>query len=182
MTAYQPRFDRVKIYQGPDLARLTELDEAVERAERQVKAITSRPAQTRLLGDQDPETEAREAHALAAAERDEFAAEAEERVVIVHLVPRPRLRWRQLMREHVARSDKEDDKVFGVNMETLPDALLLESIDVEQSTIEGDIAAFLDSLSDYDYYDRLFLAAWALNRGSAPADPTRRLLSASSPT
>lgn len=182
MTAYQPRFDRVKIYQGPDLARLAELDESVERAEREVKAITSRPAQTRLLDDKDPETEAREIHALVAAERDAFATEAEGRVVIVHLVPRPRLRWRQLMREHAARPDVEDDKVFGINMETLPDVLLLESIDVEQSTIEGDVGEFLESLSDYDYYDRLFLAAWALNRGSAPADPTRRLLSVSSQT
>ena len=64
----------------------------------------------------------------------------------------------------------------------MKNTLLPLSIDREQSTIEGDTVDFLESLSDYDYYDRLFLQAFALNRGSAMADPTQRLASGPSQT
>lgn len=181
MSAIKPRTARVVIYQGDDLARLAELDDAVAKAA-QALARAERNNTTRTLGEMDPVAEARETHETAVLERDEFAAGAEERGVVVHMIARPRLRWRELMREHPAREDNEDDRVFGVNMDALPDELLPESIDREFSTIEGDIAEFLDSLSDYDYYDRLFVAAFALNRGSAAADPTQRLLSGSSQT
>lgn len=175
MTGIKPRTTRVVIYQGDDIDRLLGLDLAVERAEAAAKVADAADV---LMHEDSPAT----ALIDAKAERDQFAAEAEERGVAVVLTARPRLRWRELMRDHGPREDNDDDRVFGVNMETLPDVLLPESVDAEESTIEGDVGEFLDSLSDHDYYDRLFVAAFALNRGSAPADPTRRLLSGSSQT
>ncbi len=182
MTSIKPRTARVVIYQGDDLARLSELDEAVARAEEAVKRVEREPARPRMMHEADLAVPARAALVKARADRDEFAAEAEVRGVAVHLHALPRRTWRSLMRDHGAREGDEGDKVLGVNMETLPDALLPLSIDAAASGIDGGLDEFLDSLADFDYYDRLFLQAFALNRGSAPADPTRRLLSAGSPT
>lgn len=180
MTAIKPRTARVVIYQGDDLARLSELDAAVTKAEvalRQAEMSTA----PRTLSSSDPSAEAAAVHDSAKSERDEFAAEAELRGVAVVMHAVPRKRWRALMGEHGPRDGAKDDEAFSVNMETLPDVLLPESIDRDQSTIEGDTVDFLESLSDYDYYDRLFLQAFALNRGSAMADPTQRLGSVPSP-
>jgi hypothetical protein len=182
MGAIKPRTTTVILYQGDDLDRLSALDDAVAKAAQKMAAAERSQTGTPLAHEGDPATEAREAHALALLERDEFAAEAEERGVKVHLIARPRLRWRELCLAHPARDDDDGDKMFGVNMATFPDELLPESVDPSMSSIEGDVGEFLDSLSDYDYYDRLFLAAFSLNRGAAPADPTQRLLSNSSQT
>lgn len=209
MSIIKPRTARVVIYQGDDIETLSALDDRVETAatdlaaaEHKVKTARREAeksigvAPPRLLGE-IPETvddhpdvvnaaatlhTAQEKHDAAAVERDQFAAQAEVRGVVVVLIARPRLRWRELMRAHQARPDNDDDKVFGVNMDTLPDELLPESVDVAMSTIDGNATEFLNSLNDYDYYNRLFLAAWSINRGSTPADPTQRLLSVSSQT
>lgn len=210
----KPRMAKVVVYDGEDLARLAELDVAVERAQRvdRVKRLPLdnaveeaerrlRAAEkvaeggVRLLHESDPLASLREQLKAAREERDalpgtadavkierdEFADEAETRGTLAVLIARPRLRWRALMKEHGPREGNDDDKVFGVNMETMPDTLLPESIDVAMSTIDGDVREFLETLSDYDYYDRFFVIAFALNRGSAVADPTQRLLSISSP-
>lgn len=179
MSTIKPRTARVVIYQGDDLERLAEMDEAVTQAESEAKRV-ERNAAPRLMHEGDPIKDAQDAAVAKKAERDQFAAEAEERGVVVVLIARQRLRWRELMRDHPAREDNSDDAVFQVNMDTLPDVLLPESIDREMSTVEGDVNEFLNSLNDYDYYNRLFLAAWSLNRGAAVADPTQRLLSDSS--
>lgn len=194
MTALKPRTARVVIYQGDDLARLSELDGAVTRAEEAVKRAERNKSSVRLIHTDDPVTLAHEALEAARAERDEFATEAEPRGVAVVMHAQGRRKWRELMREHGPRDDRDEDKMLGVNMDTLPDALLPISIcrdascptcsepDAARTTIEGSTGDFLDSLSDYDYYDRLFLQAFALNRGSAPADPTLRLGSVPSQT
>lgn len=193
MTAIKPRTTRVVIYQGDDLARLSELDDAVTRAEDAVKRATKEALRPRLIHERDPGETARTDLAAAKASRDDFAAEAESRGVAVVMHALQRKAWRALMREHGPRDGEKRDEVLGVNMETLPDVLLPQVIcrdehcpiclDMDQaSTIEGDTDSFLESLSDYDYYDRLFLQAFAINRGSAPADPTLRLGSAPSPT
>lgn len=179
MSQIQPRRATVVIYQGDDLARLDDLDTAVERQQRAADAAAKATGAPRTLGDPGPSSTA-----LAEAQkaRDTFAADAELRGVRVVLQAVPRRTWRQLMRDHGPRPDVSDDEVFGVNMDDFPDALLPLSVVAADSTIEGDVAEFLDSLSDYDYYDRLFVQAFALNRGAAVADPTQRLLSASSQT
>lgn len=190
MSGIKPRTARVVIYQGDDLARLTEFDEAAKRAELSLraaeKAAKNAEGRTRLLSESSDEAEAviaaSEAHDRAKAERDEFAGEAEDRGVVIVMHAQPRKTWRGLMNEHGPRPGAKEDEALGVNMDTLPDALLPLSIDREQSTIEGDLGEFLESLSDYDYYDRLFLQAFALNRGSAMADPTQRLASGPSQT
>lgn len=181
MSTIKPRTARVVIYQGDDLEQLEKLDEAVTKAESEVKRV-ERNAGPRLLDETDPAVEAQNAADDAKAERDQFATEAEQRGVVIVLIARQRLRWRELMREHPAREGNDDDAVFQVNMDTLPDVLLPESIDREMSTLDGDVNEFLNSLNDFDYYNRLFLAAWSLNRGAAVADPTQRLLSNSSQT
>ena len=192
MATIKPRTVRVVIYQGDDLARLSVLDEAVESAEEALKQ-TAREGRLRLIHEGDPTESARAALADAKAARDEFAAEAEPRGVAVVMHALQRKPWRALVAEHGPRDGVKRDEVLGVNMETLPDVLLPKSIcrdeqcpicrDMGQaSTIEGDTELFLDSLSDYDYYDNLFINAFALNRGSSPADPTRRLGSEPSQT
>lgn len=184
MTAIKPRTARVVIYQGDDIAHLAELDEAVKRAEVAVRRA-ERSIAVRTLASPDPATEARDAHEAAVVARNDFAADAETRGVAVVMHAQPRKSWRDLMEQHPARSEDEhpEDHVIGpCNIESLPDVLLPMSIDREQSTIEGDTVEFLESLSDYDYYDRLFLTAFTLNRGSAAADPTQRLASGTSQT
>lgn len=192
MATIKPRTARVVIYQGDDLARLSELDDAVTRAEDSIKRA-ERDQRTRLMHEVDPAEAARAAHAAAKEERDQFAADAEPRGVVVVMHALQRKEWRALMGAHGPRDGDNRDAVLNVNMDTLPDVLLPKVIcrdelcpvcrDMGQaSTIEGDTEDFLDSLSDYDYYDRLFLQAFAVNRGSAPADPTLRLGSAPSQT
>lgn len=159
----------VDIYPDEDQVRLAEMVAAYEKAQRE--------SGTLLMGEGDPVAEAAQAH-------DEFAAEAEGRKIRVFMKHLPRKEWRVLMAEHKPRPDEDDDKIFGVNMETLPDVLIPRVIDREQSVnLPENVEAWLDSLSDVDYYDRLFMTAFGVNRGSAVlADPTRRLLSAGSQT
>jgi len=195
MTAITPREAIVPIYQGDDLFQLASLDDKVGRA-KQKYDLAKKAAQDgnagglRMLAETPADVEAAQAYQDALAERDAFAAAAEDRAVKVALHAQPRKKWRELMREHPARPDVDEDNAFVVNMDTLPDVLLPASIcrdehcpsSHEPTTITGDTMAFLESLSDYDFYDRLFVTAFALNRGSAMADPTQRLLSGSSQT
>lgn len=182
MTAIKPRTTTVVIYQGDDLQRLAALDADVERtevrlrqAERAAKTTAAAPLLMHEVPATDPVAQATVDFDAARDTRDAFAADAEARGVTVVLSALPRRDWRSLTEAHPARDGNEGDKQFGVNMEAFPDALLPASVNREQSTIEGDTVEFLESLSDYDYYDRLFLSAFALNRGSAVADPTLRL-------
>lgn len=161
----------VDIYPDEDQVRLAELASAVDKARKQ------KGTAPRLMAEVDPAVEAEQAH-------DEFAAEVESRRIRVFLKHLPRKEWRTLMREHSPRPDVEEDKPLGVNMDTLPDVLVLRSIDTEQSeNLPDDLDAWLETLSDVDYYDRLFLQAFGANRGTAIlADPTQRLASASRQT
>lgn len=190
MSGIKPRTARVVVYQGDDLALLGEYDDAVKKAEEDVKRA-EKSGGVRLMNQPDPVQAATEALDAAKAQRDEFAAGAEERGDVVVMHAQPRKVWRTLMDEHPARDREqhpEDYPIGPCNIETLPDALLPLSICRDQhcpnclsagyaTTIDGDLTEWLESLSDYDYYDRLFLQAFALNRGSAMADPTQRLAS-----
>ena len=186
MTGIKPRVARVTIYQGDDLARLAELDDAVARAEVRKaaaeRAVKAAENVTRTLADEVPDATAEvEAFDAAVLERDEFAAEAEERGVTVVLNALPRKTWRALVADHPPREDKDSDKQVGVNEDALAEVLVPKSIDHDASTITGDVGLFLDALSDYDF-DRLYVTAFALNRGAATADPTLRLASGTSQT
>lgn len=196
MTMIKPRTARVVIYQGDDLARLAELDAAVETSDETAKRAEKASNGIRLMTDADPAAEAKAAHEKKKAERDAFAEAAQSRGVAVVLHALPRKEWRRLVTEHPARdrdAHPEDYPIGPCNIETMPDALLPKSIcrdehcptcvDMEQrSTIEGDLVEFLESLADADYYDSLFWTAWTLNRGAVTADPTLRLGSAPSQT
>jgi hypothetical protein len=181
MSTIKPRTDTVVIYQGDDLAHLSSLDDKVTAAESALIRMERNNSKTvRLQHEADPVADAKAAIEAAKQERDEFAAGAEARGVKIVLEARARLAWRTLTREHPPRDGVEEDQIFvgggGVNMLTFPEVLLPQSINREASTIEGDVVAFLESLNDYDYYDRVFMTALRLNRGSVIADPTQRLL------
>lgn len=182
MNAINPRESRVVIYQGDDIRTLSDLDADVERTKAAYEAAqkADEAAPVGLMSDEPAHIAALAEYTAAQEARDSFAAGAEERGVVVFLTALPRRKWRALVAEHGPRPGVDGDRVFGVNMETFPDALLPDSVDRGRSTFEGDLERFLDALSDYDYYDRLFVTAFALNRGSAMADPTLRLLSGSS--
>lgn len=190
MTGISPRTTRVPIFQGDDIDRLAQLDKAVERtevalrlAEQRAKPRGGTPATLDEVDDALVAVEAaKAAHADAVAERDAFAAAAEARGVVVVLTAQPRRKWREIVDRHPARPGVAEDESFGVNVSTMADELVPASIDRGASTITGDLDAFLDSLADYDFFDRLFLSAFALNRGSAMADPTQRLASGPSQT
>jgi hypothetical protein len=190
MSIIKPRTARVVIYQGDDLARLAEADAKVTQAEvtlRQAeRAAKNAEKQPRSMDEGDDPglaviaaSEAWEAEKVA---RDDLAAEADERGVVVALRSLPRKDWRRLRNAHPPRDGNTEDEVFDCNVDSLPDEALPPSIDRDESTIEGDLVEFLDSLSAHDYYQRLFMSVLALNVGGASADPKLRVGSASSPT
>lgn len=189
-TGIKPRSERETIYQGDDLDRLVELDGAVEAAgdalRRAQRAAKAAEGGLRLQHEDSPETDviaAQEALDLAQMKRDEFAAEAEERGVVVVLRPINGREWKRLKLAHPPRRDGAgeyvaDDATFGVNMDEFPYEALPVSIDPEVSTIEGAVTEFLEELDIYNF-DRLTLAMMRVNRSGSSADPTRRLASAS---
>ena len=181
MTEMKPRTTAVVIYQGDDLAMLEELDEQVSKAQRDLKSAEADKT-PRLMHERDTTADLREALDSAQSDRDEFAAEAAKRGVRVILCSIGR-KWRGLVKAHPPRTDDEGetidgDKLIGVNMETFAEALVPMSI---LSGVEGDKQEFIDSLTDFDF-ERLFLAAFHLNRSGSRADPTQRLVSASRQT
>lgn len=192
MTGIKPRTARVVVYQGDDLARLAEYDEAVTRAEVALH-VAERKAKDAPSGvprallevpeEQHELMAARSQHEDAVAERDLFAEEAEARGVVVALRSLPRKDWRRLRNAHPPREGNQEDEAFDCNVDSLPDEAIPASVDAGESTIPGgDTEAFLDSLSSHDYYQRLFMTVLALNVGGAVADPKLRVGSANNPT
>lgn len=190
MSGIKPRTARVTIYQGDDLAQLAKLDDAVTAAEvalrRTEKDARNESRRPRLMHELDDTAaavaSASEAFDDAKAERDAFAAEADERGVVVALHSLPRKDWRRLRNAHPPREGNREDEAFDCNVDSLPDEALPPSVDRDESTIDGDLDEFLESLSSHDYYQRLFLTMLALNVGGAAADPKARLLSPASQT
>lgn len=155
MSTIKPRIAKHVIYQGDDLAELAELDRAVSES---------------------PDDDA------VKTKRDKFAAAAEKRGVVLVLHNLGRKAWRDLVKSCPPRKEGgeivEEDAGLNMNMEAFMDALVPKSVSIPQSTLEGDLDEFLDSLSDYEY-EQLFQKAFRLNRAGAEADPTRRLMSVS---
>lgn len=180
MVAITPRTRTVVLLQGEDEERLNALREtAAELRARAERAKRDRAKPATLLGSADPATEAEEAAKAAEQEADDFATEAEERGVKVVMRSVGRKKWADLTKAHPVREDNDGDKVAGYNIETAPEDIVPACL-ASPALADAEREEFLDSLT-FAQFDRLAWEAHALNR-SPGADPTQRLLSASSHT
>lgn len=154
----------VPLYQGDDLAKIEELRLAAERADKSGPLLGGEVSPARL--------------------HDDFVAEADGRAVQVKLEAMTRKEWRALVAAHPPRDGVEADQGIGVNDETFGEALVMASIIAPVFPKESERVEFVDELRDFDF-DRLYAAAFALNRGrvSAPkADLSSRLDQSSATT
>lgn len=180
MGLLKPRTAEKLIFHGDDMERLTELRNAVVRAEAaKVRAEDEAERASRgprRAGDDLPDISAAvEAYLAAQAAYDEATDEAAERAVEVRLSAIGSRRFRELLAQHPAREDDDIDAEYGVNMETFPRALLAFR-DGETRTIvdpdvsEADLGEFLDDeCSDGDFEELWVLAFW-LNKAQG-VDP-----------
>jgi len=164
----QPRTAVVEIFTGDYLDRLRLLEREAEAAKDAAEDAGPR------TNDEIPTwlTKAREYDAL----RDEAKAAA----LNIRVRALGRREWKTLIAAHPPQTVKDDkvteakersDALSGVNDDTFKDALVEASvIEPEGITLED-----LDQLSDVDF-DRLYLTAFSLNRGTAP-DPKASLVS-----
>lgn len=194
MTTIKPRTANVTIYQGDDIARLSELYRAAESA----KKFEAASFEDARAGDDLPAVAQERQDAY-----DAFVDEAAERAVTIELHSIGKRRFRDLMAQHPPRMvaakvdppaegetavvpelvTHEDDAGFEVNTTTFPDALLtyIDSVGPTDAPVARTIAAPLfvssaavqsfidDEISDGDY-DGLWTTAYYLNRGQS-ADP-----------
>lgn len=186
MSILKPRTASVVIYQGDDLARLSELKAEADRAERTVFAQRQSGAPQRG-GDEVPTADAEKAA------YDAFVHEAAERAVAVEVRALGRKAFRDLVADHEPRITKDaegdeehpDDGVWGINVETFPMALLtyasgdVRTITAPEFSTSANLREFLDDeISDGDF-EKLWQTAYMLNR-SPGADPKARLYSTAS--
>lgn len=185
------RYAELFIYRGSDLAKIAELRQAADAAERRHRQAVD--GGTLKMGDAGPQA--------AKDEHDAYVAEAAERATLVRLEALGRKQWRALLAEHEPRRVTrlvdsaqteivhEDDAELGVNAETFPDALLnyvnaarddMRTIVAPEFSSSGDRQDWLDDLSGGDF-DRLFLTAYTLN-SSLGIDPKATTYSGPSPT
>lgn len=141
----------VTIYQGDYLDRIRHLEAKAEAAKDAAGDVPR-------MNDEVPE------YVTLAKEHDALVKEAEESAVHVKLQALKRSDWRALVAEHQPREGNKGDESVGVNEDTFKDALVPASI-VEP---EGFAVDDLEGLSDIDF-DRLYVAAFGLNRGAAMA-------------
>lgn len=200
MPHLKPITETVPIYQGDDAAKLADLRRALSVAEAKAAheiegAVRASRSQNLRDGDADPVAEVRdrvEAEvAKAQAALDAFLPEAAERALGVTIRALGSRRFREIVADHPARKVTrkvgdteeevvhEDDAPFGVNTETFPRALLtfVDSEDTSVRTIlepefkgSREIGDFVDDELTEGNMDRLWIAAFALNR-SQGADP-----------
>lgn len=177
MGLLKPRTTSVVIYQGDDLEHLAELHRAAMRAEAAAASAAKEPLRG---GDEIPSARA-EQDAY-----DAFVDEAAERAVVVTLTAIGRTRWRDLLAKHPARTVEvdgkaetiEEDRIYEVNTETFPMALLsyahdgVRTASLDPEVSESAMLTFLgDEVSDADF-EQLWQTAYWLNRaqGSDPKD------------
>lgn len=155
-TKISRRTKTILVFQGDDLDKLEELAARCgELLEREGEAS---------------------ANVMEAAETyDQLLAEAKERAVSVTLTDLGHRRWRNLLREHPARTDHAGDKTIGANVDTIFEALLKASITQPEFASDGDREDFLDSLTDA-VHDKLAVAAFGLNRISGNPTPIADLI------
>ena len=160
----QRRTDAVPIYQGDDAARIEELGRAVNEATTTVGA----PGR---LNDPSPAQ-------AAADELDEFLQDALTRAVIINLQSLGGRAWRNLLVEHPAREDNDDDKHFGFNAESIVLPLLSHwetrtngaierTVTNEEFGNRDDLTEFLEDLNAGEL-DNLAGVAFRLNLTGSP--------------
>ena len=184
MPDLKPREAEVLIYQGDDLARLAELRQAAEVAQRRVERDEKSPRRT---GDEVPSADAERAAF------DAFVEEAAKRAVVVRLRAIGRKRFRELVAEHPPRTVKvkrftedgkeyeedgshPDDSMTDVNNETFPTALLtyvdekdpsIRTIVEPEFPTKAALTRFLDDQITEGDFDTLWLTAFGANRGAS---------------
>ncbi len=186
------RTAEVVIYQGDDLATLTQLRNEADLAERRYLDAKERNRATALRVGDGEDLEPLEATlSEARAAFDAFVDEASERAQMVRVQALGRVRFRDIRLEHPPRKvdeeidgetrkvDHPDDAHYGVNTLTFGEKLLsyVDREDDEVRTIveptfstEKDRRNFLDEeLSDGDF-EQLWTTAFYLNT-STGADP-----------
>ncbi len=153
----------VNLWQGDDLFRIQEAEDAVAEA-----MPTNALGQPLRLGDTSALTEA-------VARRDELQREAAPRAIQATVQRLPRKLFRDLVKKHPPRDGDEEDKEYGFNQEELAEELLAYDKDGAKTLIAPTFKSrafrqeFLDDLSDAQF-TVLFGAAYAVNRGGVP-DP-----------
>jgi hypothetical protein len=166
-TVFKQRTAVVTIYPDDYLDQIRHLEAKFEAALASEKGAGPR------TNDEVPES-----HRIAQ-EHDDLVREAEAQAVHVKVGALPRKTWKKLVSEHPPRKADVDgateqqarsDMLSGVNDETFKEVLVPLSI-LEPAITEED----LDALADIDY-DRLYLAAFGLNRGRVE-DPKASLVS-----
>ena len=169
MSSFEPRTAVVTIYTGDYLDRIRHLERLAEAAKEADEGIA------RTL-DEGAE------YLRLAEEHDALVKEAEAAAVHVRVKALPRKTWKQLVSEHPLRDGHRADGAAGVNEDTFKDALVtchgVTESGLDYRTIIGP-ADFddetLEELSDVDF-DRIYLTAFALNRGVV-ATPKASLVS-----
>lgn len=168
MSELIPETEVVYLWQGNDLARIEELEEAAMSAVNQ--------SDPRTIGEADPVAEAAKVH-------DDFVTEAKARAVKATVQNLPRKQMSSLMEKHPPRQGNARDEALGFNEQTLADDLVpacLASVEPAPANTE----TFLDSLS-LKNFRRLYSAAARVNLIDGPdpkADLSSRLVQASETT
>lgn len=177
----KPQTKTVVLYQGDDLARIDELQEAVASAISQGKPEGDASA---TMDEADPSQDAAKAH-------DDFVTEAETRAVKIEVQVLGRRQWRSLVAEHPPRMETKtvpgegdepakvtevvhsDDATVGFNTESMADPLVAASVIGFDTSVDRD--SFIDGLSDRNFM-KVYGAAVYLNCGVI-ADPKADLSS-----
>lgn len=167
-----PRTRTVYLLQGEDEERLNDLRETAAKLRAKANKIRkdTRP---------DEWTEADSVATAAEEAADQFAEEAQPRAVKVIMRSIGRKKWKALLKDHPPREGDESDKVARYNIDTAPEHTVPACL-ASPALPDAEREAFLDDLSDAQF-DYLARVAHDLNR-RVGADPTQRLLSASSQT
>mgnify|MGYP001608993195 CR=1 FL=1 len=161
--ALSPAQWTVNLWQGEDILRIREAEDAVANA-----MPTNSLGMPLRLGDTSSVTEA-------VARRDELQREAKPRAIQVTVERLPRKLFRDLVKKHPPRDGDEGDKEYGFNQEDLAEELLAYDKEGKRTIVAPAFKSsasrqeFLDDLSDAQF-TLLFEAAYEVNRGGVP-DP-----------
>lgn len=185
----------ISIYADDDFERLNELRQAVNVARIALAAQRQQPI---LFADDDP------AEAVAEAQEafNAFVGEAAERAEAWRIESLGRRQFKKLLADHPPRTEPDpddptktvvhpEDRQFGVDTTTFPDALLtyVDPDDSEHRTLleAGDVDLShapalerrLDRLS-LGQFEHLWITAWTLNTGGIADPKAERFVTATS--
>lgn len=164
------RSERIIFYQGDDEAAIAAADRDIEdlRARLRQAREDKKDAVPRLMTERDPVADLTGELDAAIVRHDDLVAQAKRNAVVVTVVALGRKQWRALTDVHPPREGNEGDQRLGFNEETLGEELVPLSIGSPTFGGDAEREEFLDSLSSAQY-ERLYLAAYACNRGVSAA-------------